>query len=77
MNFITFLLKLFGTFVVLSLIIVLGKLLKNSETLSKEIPYDPMYEESVATINKMHQDIELQIRLENEKRAEIFMNGRQ
>ena len=59
-NVIIFLIKLFGTFIVLSLIIIIGKQLKSSEALNETISYDPMYEESVAEVNKMHQEIELQ-----------------
>ena len=73
-NIIIFLIKLFGTFIVLSLIIIIGKQLKSSEALKEPISYGPMYLESVAEIDKLHKEIELQIQLENEERARVYNN---
>jgi hypothetical protein len=70
------LIKLFGTFTVLGLIIVLGKQLKSNPDLQEKIIYNPMYEENLAEVQKMQDEAELQIRLDNEQRALEYKNGR-
>ena len=74
-NVIIFIIKLFGTFAVLSIIIILGKHLKSVHALNEKVSYNPMYE-SVSEVQQMRDEIELRIRLDNEKRAEIINKTR-
>ena len=58
-----FLIKLFGTFAVLILIIILGKELKSSKGLNELSYYDPMYLQSLAKANESHEKAESPIQL--------------
>ena len=58
-----FLVKLFGTFAVLTLIIILGKELKSSLVLNELSYYAPMYLESPAKIDELYKEIESQTQL--------------
>jgi len=53
-----FLIKLFGTFAVLILIIILGKELKSSKALNELSYYDLMYLQSLAKENESHKETE-------------------
>ena len=56
-----FLIKLFGTFAILILIIILGKELKSSMALNELSYYAPMYWESLAKIDEPHNEIKYEI----------------
>lgn len=71
-NVIVFLIKLLGTFAILSLIIIVGRQLKSSTSLNENISYDPLYLESVAETKELQRELELQIQLENEERAKLL-----
>lgn len=56
-------------FLLLVLIVACSEKIKSNVQV---INYDYLYEESVAEVQKMQDDIELQIRLDNERRASEY-----
>ena len=75
-NSILWLFKVIILFVFLLVIVKIGKELKSVEEVNPQVKINPMYEESLAEVNQMQKDIELQIRLENEHRALEYKNAR-
>lgn len=69
------LIKAIILFVILLVIVQIGKELKPTDEPRPQVLSDPLYEESLAKVNKLQQEIELQIRIENEKRAKEYIRS--